>query len=41
MAEPTRPMNPAEKASQRTLEQVRSCLERGESFLVEAGAGAR
>ena len=33
-------MNPAEEASQRTLEQVHRCLERGESFLVEAGAGA-
>ena len=40
MAEPARPMNPAEEASQRTLEQVHRCLERGESFLVEAGAGA-
>ena len=40
MAEPARPMNPAEEASQRTLEQVHSCLEHGESFLVEAGAGA-
>ena len=33
-------MNPAEEASQRTLQQVHRCLERGESFLVEAGAGA-
>ena len=33
-------MNPAEEASQRTLEQVHRCLERRESFLVEAGAGA-
>ena len=40
MAEPARPLNPAEEASQRTLEQVHRCLERGESFLVEAGAGA-
>ena len=40
MAEPARPMNPAEEASQRTLQQVHRCLERGESFLVEAGAGA-
>ena len=40
MAEPASPMNAAEEASQRTLEQVHRCLERGESFLVEAGAGA-
>ena len=40
MADHARPMNPAEEASQRTLEQVHRCLERGESFLVEAGAGA-
>ena len=33
-------MNPAEEASQRALDQVRRCLEHGESFLVEAGAGA-
>lgn len=33
-------MNPAEEASQRALDQVRYCLEQGESFLVEAGAGA-
>ena len=33
-------MNPAEEASQRSLKQVHRCLERGESFLVEAGAGA-
>ena len=40
MAEPALPMNPAEEASRRTFEQVHHCLERGESFLVEAGAGA-
>ena len=40
MAEPARPMNPAEEASQRALDQVNRCLERGESLLVEAGAGA-
>ena len=33
-------MNPAEEASQRALDQVHHCLEHGESFLVEAGAGA-
>ena len=33
-------MNPAEEASQRALDQVQRCLELGESFLVEAGAGA-
>ncbi|MDE2789167.1 MAG: UvrD-helicase domain-containing protein [Paracoccaceae bacterium] len=40
MVEPAQPMNPAEEASQRALEQVHRCLEHGESFLVEAGAGA-
>ena len=40
MADTARPMNPAEEASQRALEQVHRCIERGESFLVEAGAGA-
>ena len=40
MAEPAPPLNPAQEASQRTLEQVQRCLERRESFLVEAGAGA-
>ena len=33
-------LNPAQEASQRALEQVYRCLERRESFLVEAGAGA-
>ncbi len=33
-------MNPAEEASQRALDQVYHCLDHGESFLVEAGAGA-
>lgn len=32
--------NPAEEASRRALAEVYGCLERGESFLVEAGAGA-
>ena len=40
MVEPVQPMNPAEEASLRALEQVHLCLENGESFLVEAGAGA-
>ena len=40
MVEPVQPMNPAEEASQRALDQVHHCLEHGESFLVEAGAGA-
>ena len=40
MVEPVQPMNPAEAASQRALDQVYHCLEHGESFLVEAGAGA-
>jgi DNA helicase-2/ATP-dependent DNA helicase PcrA len=34
------PMNPAEEASTRALAEVYSCLDRGESFLLEAGAGA-
>ena len=33
-------MNPAEEASQRALEKVYDCLERGCSFRLEAGAGA-
>ena len=32
--------NPAEKASEEALTKVYACLERQESFLVEAGAGA-
>ena len=40
MVEQAQSINPAEEASKRTLEQVRGCLERGEHFLVEAGAGA-
>ena len=40
MVEPVQPMNPAEEASQRALDQVHHCLEHRESFLVEAGAGA-
>ena len=40
MIEPVQPMNPAEEASQRALDQVYHCLDHGESFLVEAGAGA-
>ncbi len=34
------PMNPAEDASKRALAAVFASLERGESFLLEAGAGA-
>lgn len=34
------PMNQAEEASARALAEVYDCLERGKSFLVEAGAGA-
>ena len=33
-------MNPAEEASARALEAVYGCLDRGESFRLEAGAGA-
>lgn len=33
-------LNPAEAASQKALAEVYECLERKESFLVEAGAGA-
>ena len=33
-------MNPAEEASRKALAEVYGCLERKESFLVEAGAGA-
>ena len=40
MAELAQARNPAEEASRRTLEQVHHCLEHGESFRVEAGAGA-
>ena len=40
MIESLQPMNPAEAASQRALDQVRHCLDRGDSFLVDAGAGA-
>ena len=40
MAEPAPPPDPAEEASQRALERVHHCLDRKESFLVEAGAGA-
>ena len=40
MLEPVQSINPAQEASLRALEQVHGCLERGESFLVEAGAGA-
>ena len=34
------PMNPAEEASERALAAVFASLERGDSFLLEAGAGA-
>ncbi len=40
MAKGAEQMNPAEEASRRTLAEVSRCLERKESFLVEAGAGA-
>lgn len=40
MAEVSKHLNPAEEASQRALAEVYGCLERKESFLVEAGAGA-
>lgn len=40
MAEVAEQLNPADKASQRALAEVYGCLERKESFLVEAGAGA-
>ena len=40
MGEVAEPLNPAEKASERALAEVYGCLDRRESFLVEAGAGA-
>lgn len=40
MADVVAPMNPAEEASGRALAAVFASLERGESFLLEAGAGA-
>ena len=40
MAEVAEHLNPAEEASQIALAEVYGCLERKESFLVEAGAGA-
>ena len=40
MAEIAEHLNSAEKASQLALAEVYSCLDRKESFLVEAGAGA-
>ena len=40
MTEVGEDLNPAEQASERTLAEVSGCLERHESFLVEAGAGA-
>jgi len=40
VAEVVEQLNPAEKASQKALAEVYGCLERKESFLVEAGAGA-
>ena len=33
-------LNPAEKAAQEALESIFQCLDQGESFLLEAGAGA-
>lgn len=40
MAEVAKEYNPAEEASRRALAEVYRCLERRESFLLEAGAGA-
>lgn len=40
MAEVAEQLSPAENASRRALAEVYGCLERKESFLVEAGAGA-
>lgn len=40
MADVEVPMNPAEEASARALAEVFDCLNRGESFRLEAGAGA-
>ena len=40
MAEDSDHLNPAEDASNRALTAVYGCIERNESFLVEAGAGA-
>ena len=40
MVEVAENLNPAEEASRRALAEVYRCLERKESFLVEAGAGA-
>lgn len=40
MADVAEQLNPAEEASQRALDTVYGCLDRRESFLVEAGAGA-
>jgi DNA helicase-2/ATP-dependent DNA helicase PcrA len=34
------PMNPAEEASVKALNDVYGCLDHGESFRLEAGAGA-
>lgn len=40
MSDAVKQLNPAEEASQKALAEVFACLERKESFLVEAGAGA-
>lgn len=40
MVELAEQLNPAEEASEQTLESVYRCLENNQSFLVEAGAGA-
>ena len=40
MVENVQSLNPAEEASQKALTEVYRCLERKQSFLVEAGAGA-
>lgn len=33
-------LNPAEEASRKALESIHSCIQNGESFILEAGAGA-
>ena len=40
MVEAAEHLNPAEQASNQALDEVYACLERNDSFLVEAGAGA-
>ena len=40
MTDVATPLNPAEEASERALAAVFASLDHGESFLLEAGAGA-